>query len=302
MQTSFSIVILLCALAAVAPQRDSKPSIPDGAFINHVHRGGGARTRPDNTLETFVWAWEHGAGVECDCRLTKDRVPVMLHDATLSRTGRQAAPELLKTEVARLTYEQIREVDVGRYLGERYAGQHVPTLDQVLAELKKDPRRTLFVDDKGLGPKLLASLARAAGALDQVWYTSCSPQKIAEWHSLSEGGKSRLWWGPGTREHTPQALEAAEARYEKLMNDVRKRGYKGITLVCFDVHYNPAFDDPFVPSSAYLRRLADEFKKAGVIFTCIPYEGGGDARAYHELRKLGVEGFGTDNPETLFSL
>ena len=286
--------------AFVAAKDKSRTALVSGTFIDHVHRGGGARTRPDNTLETFVWAWEHGAGVECDCRLTKDCVAVMLHDGTLKRTGRKAPAEILTNKVSQLDYAQIKDVDVGSYLNEKYAAERVPTLDQVLAELKRDPRRTLFVDDKGIGPKRLAKVAREAGALDQVWYTSCSPKQIADWHRLTGGGKSRLWWGPGTREHTPEALAAAEKRYEQLMKSVRARKYEGVTLVCFDVHYNPKFADPFVPSSDYLRRLAAEFKKAGVVFTCIPYEGGNDVNAYLKLRELGVEGFGTDDPTVLF--
>ena len=277
-------------------------SAGDGAFINHVHRGGGAATRPDNTLETFVWAWEHGVGVECDCRLTKDGVAVMLHDETLRRTGRHAPAEILTNRVADLTYAQIKDVDVGSYLDSKFADERVPTLEQVLSELKKDPRRTLFVDDKGIGPERLMNAAKVSGTLDQVWYTTCSHDAIIKWHRMTGGGKSRLWWVPGTREHTPEALAKAEANYEKVMRTLREKDYEGVTLVCFDVHYNPAFADPFVPSSAYLRKLAEEFRRADVRFTCVPYEGGDRPESYEALRKLGVEGFSTDNPETLFEV
>ena len=60
----------------------------DGLFISHVHRGGGARERPDNTLETFLWCWGNGSALECDCRCTADGVGIMFHDDDLRRTPR----------------------------------------------------------------------------------------------------------------------------------------------------------------------------------------------------------------------
>ena len=43
-----------------------------GLYRCQVHRGGGRDTRPDNSLETFLWCWGHGVAPEADARLTKD--------------------------------------------------------------------------------------------------------------------------------------------------------------------------------------------------------------------------------------
>ncbi len=55
------------------------------------HRGAAA-TAPENTLEGFRAAAASGIGwVEFDVRLSGDRVPVVIHDATLARTAGSAA-------------------------------------------------------------------------------------------------------------------------------------------------------------------------------------------------------------------
>ena len=50
------------------------------------HRGASA-VAPENTLASFARAFRDGAdGIELDVRLARDGVPVVIHDATLSRT------------------------------------------------------------------------------------------------------------------------------------------------------------------------------------------------------------------------
>jgi glycerophosphoryl diester phosphodiesterase len=63
------------------------------------HRGASALA-PENTLAAFARAFDDGAdGIELDVRLARDGVPVVIHDPSLSHTGR------LKARVARLTSE-----------------------------------------------------------------------------------------------------------------------------------------------------------------------------------------------------
>ena len=51
------------------------------------HRGASA-IAPENTLAAFKRAIQDGAdGIEFDVRLSQDGVPVVIHDATLARTG-----------------------------------------------------------------------------------------------------------------------------------------------------------------------------------------------------------------------
>jgi glycerophosphoryl diester phosphodiesterase len=72
-----------------------------------AHRGT-SLIAPENTLAAFALAIESGAdGIELDVRLSRDGVPVVIHDATLQRTG------LRSEAVATLSAEHLATVDVG---------------------------------------------------------------------------------------------------------------------------------------------------------------------------------------------
>ena len=95
------------------------------------HRG--ARTNaPENTLAGLRRAHEEGATwVEFDVKLTRDGVPVLIHDETIDRTtdARGAVREMALDELAR--------VDAGcpAVFGDRFRGERIPTLEDSLALL-----------------------------------------------------------------------------------------------------------------------------------------------------------------------
>ena len=91
----------MLAATAVADEIAEKLSLADvqatrgqGLYRCQVHRGGGRDTRPDNSLETFLWCWGHGVAPEADARLTKDGVAIAFHDPTLQRIARGISGEL----------------------------------------------------------------------------------------------------------------------------------------------------------------------------------------------------------------
>lgn len=62
-----------------------------------AHRGASVYA-PENTLRAFKKAVEFGAHwIELDCRLTKDNIPIVIHDATLYRTTRRTGSVRLLT-------------------------------------------------------------------------------------------------------------------------------------------------------------------------------------------------------------
>ena len=70
------------------------------------HRGASA-VAPENTIPAFEAAIDAGAdGIEFDVRLSRDGVPVIIHDDTLQRTHG------LRKRVADLTVEELRSVGV----------------------------------------------------------------------------------------------------------------------------------------------------------------------------------------------
>ncbi len=132
-----------------------------------AHRGA-SRDAPENTLAAFYLAWQQGAdGIEADFRLTGDGRVVCLHDAG---SGRTAGVDLA---VSAVSLHELKQLDVGRWLGERWAGERIPTLEEVLervpegkccfielksgAEIVEPLRRILAVS--GLPPDRLRLLA-----------------------------------------------------------------------------------------------------------------------------------------------
>ena len=85
---------------------------------------------PENTLAGLRKAHELGARwVEFDVMLTRDGVPVLIHDETLQRTtdGRG--------RVARHTAAELGLLDAGAWFAPEFAGERVPTLAEAVAVL-----------------------------------------------------------------------------------------------------------------------------------------------------------------------
>ncbi|PST84659.1 glycerophosphodiester phosphodiesterase [Pedobacter yulinensis] len=77
----------------------------DGTILISGHRGGMVKGFPENSIETFENTLRHTpAYYEIDPRLTKDSIPVLMHDATLERTttGRGKLSSYTLAEVKQL--------------------------------------------------------------------------------------------------------------------------------------------------------------------------------------------------------
>lgn len=93
------------------------------------HRGA-ARSAPENTLAGFRRAAELGAdAVELDAKLTADGVVVCHHDRTLERTTSGQG------RVLDWTWESLRRLDAGSHFGAAFAGEPIPSLEQVFGDL-----------------------------------------------------------------------------------------------------------------------------------------------------------------------
>lgn len=110
--------------------------IPD-AFYAHkplviAHRGA-SHDSPQNTLVAFELAKKMGAdGVELDTSLTRDGVPVVIHDLTLEGTTNGHGA------VNSYTLDLIKKLDAGSSFDAAYAGERIPTLDEALETIGKD--------------------------------------------------------------------------------------------------------------------------------------------------------------------
>jgi glycerophosphoryl diester phosphodiesterase len=104
------------------------------------HRGAEALA-PENTMAAFEAGLKAGADIlELDVQLTADDRVIVFHDFTLS----------LKTPDPRwvrdVTWEEIRQLDVGSWFDPHYTDQRIPLLEEVLVWAKR--RVPLCIDLK----------------------------------------------------------------------------------------------------------------------------------------------------------
>lgn len=136
--------------------RTLDPPRSDGKPLVIAHRGYSS-IAPENTLAAIDAAALIGSDfIEIDIALTRDAIPVLLHDDTVNRTtdatGRLSA----------MDWAQARELDAGSWRGHGYVGQRIPTLAQVLAAAKASGGR-LLLEFKDYWP--LEHVRTAAGLL-----------------------------------------------------------------------------------------------------------------------------------------
>lgn len=150
-----------------------------------AHRGASAYA-PENTLAAFRLAREMGAdGIELDVQLSRDKVPVVIHDDTINRTtnGQGVVTELTVGELARL--------DAGAWKGDEFRGEPIPTLAQVfdaLSDWIKPTQRdrpclinvelkTERVRTAGLEREVMNVIARF-GVQDRILLSSFNPLSL----------------------------------------------------------------------------------------------------------------------------
>ena len=90
-----------------------------------AHRGL-LRHAPENTLANFRACLELRLGFEFDVQRTRDGQLVCIHDETVDRTTNGIGT------VSEMTLEQIRRLDAGKWFDPKFAGEKVPTVEEVL--------------------------------------------------------------------------------------------------------------------------------------------------------------------------
>jgi glycerophosphoryl diester phosphodiesterase len=142
------------------------------------HRGDPYRHR-ENTLDSLRSALHRGAdAVETDVRLTRDGVPVLLHDETLKRLWEQDRP------LSALSSDEVRGLTAGG----------VPTLADALAAT--DGSRVM-IDLPG-GPsapavRRIVGIVRDCGAAERVYYCAGAQTMLAV-RSADPSAEIALTW------------------------------------------------------------------------------------------------------------
>jgi glycerophosphoryl diester phosphodiesterase len=212
-------------------------------------------------------AFAIGAGmVEVDVRMSKDGVPVIMHDGTLERTTNG------KGLVSEMTLAQLKVLDAGSWMSPKYAGERVPTLAEAVQTTKKN-RGSLLLDLKGEG---------MGGAVAQV---------LRDSNLHSSNVLIGAWTGAQVSDflhHLPQAqiLMSTEEGFNQWESDFFAkqiaRGFAGFEIAA---NWSPAF-----VAAAHARGMPV------YAFTI------NDENAMRELIEMGIDGIETDNPSLLLAL
>jgi glycerophosphoryl diester phosphodiesterase len=145
-----------------------------GPFRKRVvvaHRGWSGRA-PENTLAAFRLALDDPRidWVELDVQLSKDGVPVVIHDFTLKRTTGRTG------RVKDYTWRELAEMDAGSWFSPAFAGERIPSLEQVLELFGGRMRLNIELKTAiGLYPgleKAVTAMVRQFGLADRVVLTS----------------------------------------------------------------------------------------------------------------------------------
>lgn len=122
-----------------------------------AHRGA-SHDAPENTLAAFRSAWEQRAdAIEGDFHLTRDGRIACIHDADTKRVTGDA----VDWKVTNTTWDQLRTLDVGRWKGETFAGEKIPSLAEVLQVVP--PGKKFYLEIKG-GPEWVEPIAQVVSA------------------------------------------------------------------------------------------------------------------------------------------
>ncbi len=205
---------------------------PSAKLLVAAHRGQW-REAPENSLEAIDGAVKDGAEVvEIDVRLTRDGVPVLMHDATVDRTTDG------KGRVDEMTLAEIKQLHLREGLGSKQATvthHTIPTLEEAMAVVKN---RAMVNLDKGWDYReQILSVLTATGTVD---------------HGIFKGSP------------TVDAAEEFMARdnriqYMHIVNDATAQeafAFEGRKPVALEVVFDSAADPQAQPE--YLEQLAGQ--------------------------------------------
>ena len=191
---------MLVALVGVptAGAAPDKSSTTDSTVLNIGHRGASGYA-PEHTIPAYDLALEQGADyIEIDLQMTKDGVLVALHDDTLDRTADapEGVPErYCSGPVIKRTLEQIKQCDVGSWFGPEYAGEQIPTLEEIFQRYgtsvnyyieTKNPEAAPGMEEELLSLMEEYELTEPAEDNWQVLIQSFSAESLMTIHEMNE--------------------------------------------------------------------------------------------------------------------
>jgi len=230
-----------------------------------AHRGA-SHLAPENTIAAVMLGWKKGADVEVDVYLTKDKQIVAIHDDSTKRT---AGTEI---QVAETTSKELRNLDVGSFKSQEYAGEQIPFLADIVETIPAG--RKLYVEIK-CGKEILpflTPLIMESGKVSQIVIIGFDIETVA---SSKKSLHVPTYWLKGTDKI--KETEEWIPHDPKLVQMAKDRGLDGL-----DVHY-----------AGVTKEFVDAVKALGQKLYVWTVD---DPEEANRLVKLGVSGITTNRP------
>lgn len=148
-----------------------------------AHRGASGYA-PENTLDAFMLAIEQGAdGIELDVQLSKDGIPVVIHDETVDRVTEE------KGFVKDFTLQELKAMVVLRERFPMFRDAHIPTLREVLDAVRPSGIAVNIELKTGIYwypeiEKKVAAIVEETGMKDRVIYSSFNHYSVQKLKSI----------------------------------------------------------------------------------------------------------------------
>ena len=204
-----------------------------------AHRGASGYA-PENTFAAFRKAIAMGATfIETDLQLSRDSHFLAIHDATVNRTtnGQGAVHDL--------TLAELRRLDAGSWFGSEFAGERLPTLEEIL-EFAKKHDVVFYLELKPYGSwggeHALISALRESGGIARTVVISFDPAILASIRQLEPTLMTALLYEGQVNDPLEKSIEIGARQIAARGDLVTPRLLKGarsrdLQVVCWTVNH-----------------------------------------------------------------
>ncbi|AXF55894.1 glycerophosphodiester phosphodiesterase [Salicibibacter kimchii] len=159
MLKNFFIVGIMAIGISMLPQLQHHVSANEedesDQLLNIAHRGASGHA-PENTMAAFDRALDMNADfIEIDIHMSEDEEVVAIHDSTVDRTTDASG------SVDEFTLNELKQLDAGSWFDSEFAGEEIPTLEEILDEYGGDIGILIEIKDPADYPGIEEKVANA---------------------------------------------------------------------------------------------------------------------------------------------
>lgn len=154
LQKLVSVFLMSIMLIGTSMQTTVHAEDGDDKVLTIAHRGASGYA-PENTMAAFEKSFDMKADMfEIDVQMSKDGEIVVIHDTSVDRTTDGTG------KVKNMTLEELHQLDAGSWFGEEFAGEKIPTLDEVLDEFRGKSGILIEIKSPALYPGIEEKIAK----------------------------------------------------------------------------------------------------------------------------------------------